>query len=150
MDEGRNDSMALHLNAYRDGCAIVATILVGLITGCQDLTAVRPPVPIHYVAIEDGVSDADLRTKVGEEVRWVNVRKTPVSVVFDGLGHGDVSCGHGFSNSTNAHVTAVILPDHHASLCFSTAGRRTYRVFDANRREIELNHEAAVEIVASP
>jgi hypothetical protein len=105
---------------------------------------------VHYVVIEDGVSDNQVSTQAGEEVRWVNVRKTPVSVVFDWLGHGDLSCERGFANSTNAHISAVILPDHHASLCFSTVGRRTYRVLDASRTEIELNHEAAVETVASP
>lgn len=121
-------------------------------SGCAEKGSPVPSVSgrVHYVVIEDGVSVNHVRTQAGEEVRWVNVRPTPVSVVFDGLGHGDVSCEHGFAGSTNSHITAVILPDHDASLCFSTVGRRTYRVIDANRPEIELNHEAAVEIMASP
>jgi hypothetical protein len=102
---------------------------------------------IHFVVIEDGVSDNDVQARAGEEVRWVNVRTAPVSVIFNELQHGDVSCEHGFSNSTNAHMAAVILPDHNASLCFSAVGRRTYRVLDAHRPSVELNREAAVEVV---
>jgi hypothetical protein len=44
-------------------------------------------------------------------------------------------------------MAAVILPDHNASLCFSAVGRRTYRVLDAQRPGVELNHEAIVEVV---
>lgn len=120
-----------------------------LASGCAQTD---PSVPfahdrIHHVVIEDGVSDNDVQARAGEEVRWVNVRTTPVSVVFDGLQHGDVSCERGFSNSTNAHMAAVIPPDGNASLCFSTVGRRTYRVLDTQRSGVELNHEVTVEVI---
>jgi hypothetical protein len=44
-------------------------------------------------------------------------------------------------------MAAVILPDHNASLCFLAVGRQTYRVLDAHRPGVKLNHEAAVEVV---
>ncbi len=130
--------------------AIVLGLVVLMLTaGCAQTNPSVPSVfgRIHYVVIDDGVSDSQVRAQVGEEVRWVNVRLTPVSVVFNGLRHGDVSCEHGFSNSTDARLTAVILPDHNASLCFSTVGRRTYRVLDGQRPGVELNHSAAVEVI---
>jgi len=80
----------------------------------------------------------------------VNVRLAPVSVVFNGLQPGQLSCQRGFSASTDAHLTAVILPDENASLCISAAGRKTYRVLDAQRPGVELNHEAIVEVVPAP
>lgn len=128
---------------------ILGLVVFMLAAGCAP---VSPSVQsasgrIHYVVIDDGVSDSHVRARAGEEVRWVNVRQAPVSVVFNGLRHGDVSCEHGFSNSTSAHVSAVILPDDNASLCFSAVGRQTYRVLDAQRAGIELNHEATVEVV---
>jgi hypothetical protein len=137
--------MALHLNGYER--VIFAMILLALMAGCQRLTAASALAPIHYVAIDDGVSDDDVQAQVGEEVRWVNVRPTPVSVVFNGLQHEEVSCEYGFFNSTDSHIAAVILPDHNASLCFTAVGRRTYRVLDARRPGVELNHEAAVEVI---
>jgi plastocyanin len=129
---------------------IVLGLFASMLTaGCAQTNPSAPPAPgrIHHVVIDDGVSDNDVRAQVGEEVRWVNVRQTPVSVVFNGLQHGEVSCEHGFSNSTNSHMTAVILPDDNASLCFSAVGRQTYRVLDASRPGIELNHEAAVRVI---
>ncbi|MGH8863476.1 MAG: hypothetical protein ACREVZ_02330 [Burkholderiales bacterium] len=102
------------------------------------------------MVIDDGVSDSHVWVQAGEEVRWVNVRPTPVSVVFNGLQKREVSCEHGFSNSTNPHFAAVILPDDNASLCFSAVGRQTYRVLDAQRLGVELNHEAVVEITPAP
>jgi len=137
--------MALPLKAYQN--VIVATALLALVTGCQGLTAARVPAPIHYVAIEDGVSDTDLQTKAGEEVRWINVRTAPVAVIFPGPMNGDLSCTKGFKKDEAARMTAIIFPDDYASLCFSEGGRQTYRVLDASRQGVELNHEVTVEVI---
>jgi hypothetical protein len=140
------------LQLHRLGRVIFAVALLALMAGCAhgEFSVPPKPVPIHFVVIEDGVSDTNLHTKAGEEVRWVNVRQTLVSIEFNGLEPGKLSCEHGFSNSMNSHLAAVILPDDNVSLCFSAAGRHTYRVLDASRPGVELNHEAAVEIAASP
>jgi hypothetical protein len=122
-------------------------VTLSLVTGCHNPARSVPRALIQYVVIDDGVSDQHVRVQAGQEVRWVNVRRAPVSVVFNGLQYEDVSCTRGFSNSTNAHLAAVILPDDNASLCFSALGRRTYRVLDAHRPGVELNHEATVEII---
>lgn len=137
------------LQRHRRRRTIFAVALLALTAGCAHTNPSSPPAlgRIHHVVIEDGVSDNDIRAQVGEEIRWVNVRRTPVSVVFNGLQPGQVSCERGFSTSTNSHIAAVILPDDNASLCFSSVGRQTYRVLDASRPGIELNHEAAVEII---
>lgn len=123
--------------------------LLALMTGCHVLTAATPPATIHYVAIDDGVSDTDLRTKVGEEVRWVNVRTAPVAVVFSGLVRDDLSCKRGFSKDEAARMTAIIFPDEYASLCFSKSAENTYRVIDVRRPGVELNHAAAVRVLAT-
>jgi hypothetical protein len=130
---------------------MVAVVLLALPAGCAhgEPSAQAKPVPIHFVVIDDGVSDSDVQTRAGEEVRWVNVRATPVSIEFNGLRHGEVSCARGFSNSTNAHLTAVILPDHNASLCFSKAGQLTYRVVDVQRPGVELNHSATIHVAGA-
>lgn len=137
----------------RDHRTITLGLVVFLLTaGCAHTNPSSPPAlgRIHHVVIEDGVSDNEVRVQVGEEIRWVNVRRTSVSIEFNGLQPGQLSCKGGFSNSTNSHITAVILPEATASLCFSAIGRQTYRVLDASRPGIELNHEAGVEIVAAP
>ena len=131
---------------------MLGVIVFTLSAGCAqtDPSVTSASGRIHYVVIDDGVSDSNVRAQAGEEVRWVNVRKTPVSVVFNGLQHGDVSCERGFSNSTNSHMTAVIPPDDKASLCFRAGGRQTYRVLDVQRSGVELNHEVSVEVVPAP
>jgi len=139
--------MTWQLKAYRG--VIVATALLTLVAGCQWLPIAASPVPIHYVAIEDGVSDTDLRTKAGEEVRWVNVRTAPVAVIFSGLVRDDLSCKRGFAKDEAARMTAIIFPDEYASLCFSKSGKNTYRVVDVQRPGVELNHEAAVRVLAT-
>jgi hypothetical protein len=124
-----------------------------VLAGCQTLSEPSPSTqthrPIHYVVIEDGASDGNVRTQAGDEVRWVNVRTTPVSVVFNGVQPGELACRRGFSASEGAHLMAVIHPDDNASLCFSAAGRRTYRVLDAHLPGVEPNHEAAVDVVVA-
>lgn len=137
--------MTLPSNGY--GRVIVAMTVLALMAGCQRLTTADIPPPIHYVVIDDGVSDTDLRTKAGDEVRWVNVRAAPVVVIFPGLVSDELSCNRGFSKEDPARVTAIILPDDTASLCFSKAGRLTYRVVDAQRPGVELNHAATVQVV---
>lgn len=139
--------MPLRVNGCRN--VIFTMAMLALMTGCQGLTAARAPVPIHYVAIEDGVSDTDLRTKADEEVRWVNVRAAPVAVIFSGLVSDDLSCKRGFTKDEAARMTAIILPDDTASLCFSKAGRLTYRVVDVQRPGIELNHVATIQVVGA-
>ncbi len=134
----------------RDDRTIALGLVAFLLTaGCLHANSSGPPEPrrVHYVVIEDGVSTNAVRARIGEEVRWVNVRQAPVSVEFNGLPPGNVSCGHGFSNSTNSHLAAVIFPDDNASLCIAAAGRHTYRVLDASRPGVELNHEVTVEVV---
>ena len=137
--------MTMSSNGYRR--VIVAMVLLALMTGCQWLPVVRAPVPIHYVVIEDGVSDTDLRAKAGEEVRWVNVRAAPVAVIFSGLARDDLSCKRWFEKDEAARMTAIIFPDEHASLCFTKSGRKIYRVLDAQRPGVELNHAATVLVI---
>lgn len=136
----------------RDHRTITLGLAAFLLTaGCLHANSPGPPAlgRIHHVVIEDGVSDNDVQAQAGKEVRWVNVRRTPVSIEFNRLQPGQLPCKRGFSISTNSHLGAVVLPDATASLCFAAVGRQTYRVLDASRPGIELNHEDAVEIVAA-
>jgi len=129
---------------------VFAVIPLVLMTGCQELNTPHiSPHPIHFVTIDDGVSDTNLRTKTGEEVRWVNVRTAPVAVIFPGPMNGDLSCKRGFLQDEDQRTTAVILPDEYASLCFSKAGRLTYRVVDVQRQDVELNHAATIHVVTA-
>jgi hypothetical protein len=111
--------------------ALIAVVLVGLVgfmstAGCAQTNPSAPSASgrIQYVVIDDGISDSSVRVQAGVEVRWVNVRLAPVSVVFNGLQAGQLSCKRGFSASADAHMTAVILPDENASLCIPAAGRK--------------------------
>lgn len=71
----------------------------------------------------------------------------PVAVIFSGLVRDDLSCKRGFAKDEAARITAIILPDQYASLCFSKRGHKTYRVLDIRRPSFELNHEVTVEVI---
>lgn len=69
----------------------------------------------------------NLRVQVGDEVRWVNQRSTPVTVEFLGDALDDVTCQSGFSSLfRRQQESAEIAPNESASLCFGRAGRVTY------------------------
>lgn len=140
--------MKAQLNVCRH--MVFAMLALVLMNGCQELNTPHIPFhPIHFVTIDDGVSDTNLRTKTGEEVRWVNVRTAPVAVIFPGLMDGDLSCNRGFSQGEDRRITAVIFPDSQASLCFSKPGQLTYRVVDVQRSDVELNHAATIQVVTA-
>jgi plastocyanin len=82
---------------------------------------------IHEVRFEERMTPTELRVQLGDEIRWVNQRSTPVTVEFLGDALNDVTCQSGFSNLLRRQQeTATIRPDESASLCFGRVGTVTY------------------------
>ena len=82
---------------------------------------------IHTVNFEEHMTPTNLRVQLGDEVRWVNQRSTPVTVEFLGNALDDVTCQTGFSSLLRRQQeTATISPNESASLCFNRVGTVTY------------------------
>lgn len=148
MNESQRKSGPMAELSYRRLGALGFLVCL-LVAGCAQMETSAPPARIHYVAIEDGVSDTEVQARAGEEVRWVNVRTSAVSLVFENVSKSQVSCWRGFTETDDARLSAVIRPDDYVSLCFTESGSKTYRVLDARRPGVEINHEAAVKVVGA-
>lgn len=93
-----------------------------------------PPRPsslhTHYIQIQDSVSPPRLDVRVGDEVRWQNLRTEPVTIsLLSPLARSGVSCQTGFSRFGTLDDTATIPPKGYVSLCFARAGSIQYNVW---------------------
>lgn len=101
------------------GCAAIAGT-----AGIADSTRTGA---IHDVKFEERMTPAYLQVQVGDEVRWINQRSTPVRLQFLGDALEDVVCQVGFSNLLRRQQeAATIRPNETASLCFGRVGTVTY------------------------
>ncbi|MBX3234671.1 MAG: hypothetical protein KF814_00845 [Nitrospiraceae bacterium] len=85
---------------------------------------------VRNIAITDGVTPNNLAIHAGDEVRWINQRRTPVRVSFqEPLDHA-VSCQRGFGKTMGMGIdnSAVIAPNESAGLCFTRLGTKRYIV----------------------
>lgn len=112
---------------------IAGAVLLTTAAGCasiQGTTSIADTTRtgvIHDVNFEERMTPVNLRVQPGDEVRWVNMRSTPVSVEFLGDALSDVTCQRGFSNLLRRQQeTATIEPNESASLCFGKVGTVTY------------------------
>ncbi len=82
---------------------------------------------IYDVRFQERMSPVNLRVRVGDEVRWINQRSTPVRIEFLEGVLADVVCQSGFSSLLRRQQeTATIRPNESASLCFGTPGEIRY------------------------
>ncbi len=122
--------------------AMAFIVAVLLIISCTSLSDTSRTGNIHYVRIDREVSPAELLVKIGDEIRWVNLRPFPARVVFrDGVA-AHVSCRDGFTSWGIMRASATIKPDEYASLCFSEAGVFHY--------EVRLESSASTDVVTRP
>ncbi|HET6628850.1 MAG TPA: hypothetical protein VFG91_03650 [Woeseiaceae bacterium] len=110
------------------GAALLATAVgCASIRGTDSIADTSRTGTIHDVNFEEGMTPSNLRVQLGDEVRWVNQRSTPVTVEFLGDALVDVTCQEGFSNLLRRQQeTATIEPNESVSLCFGKVGTVTY------------------------
>lgn len=100
-----------------------------LVTACAGLPATSRSGAVHDILItEDRVSPQDLIVQVGDEVRWVNHRLSPVWVYFFRDSLDEVSCARGFSLFWANEEEAVIAPGQSVGVCFSKEDAISYTV----------------------
>lgn len=116
------------INKLIAGAALLATAVgCASIRGTDSIADTTRTGTIHDVNFEEGMTPSNLRVQVGDEVRWVNQRSTPVTIEFLGDALVDVTCQEGFSNLLRRQQeTATIEPNESVSLCFGKVGTVTY------------------------
>jgi plastocyanin len=106
---------------------LLATAGCAAIAGTSGIASTTRTGTIHDVSFEERMTPADLSVRVGDEIRWVNRRSTPVTVEFLEDALDNVTCQSGFSNLLRRQQeSAAIKPNESASLCFGRVGTVSY------------------------
>ena len=110
------------------GAALLATAIgCAGIRGTDSISDTTRTGTIHDVNFAERMTPLNLQVQLGDEVRWVNQRSTPVTVEFLGDALADVTCQKGFSSLLRRQQeTATIEPNESVSLCFGIVGTVTY------------------------
>ena len=105
---------------------LVGATLLGL-SGCENLAETSRSGNIHEIRFGEHLTPAAIQVSVGDEVRWVNERTSPITVEFLENGLDDITCERGFSNlAGQRREVTTIPPNGSASLCFGSNGTVTY------------------------
>lgn len=94
-------------------------LLASLAAGCMGLPSTSRSGKSHDILIlEDRITPLDLKTGVGDEVRWVNRRPRPVWVYFMREDFEEITCSRGFSLFWATEEGAKIEPGQSVGVCF--------------------------------
>ncbi len=106
----------------------------------------------HIVSIEIGlaVDPAVSRAFVGDEIRWHNARREPVTVgLLTSLTRSDLACAKGFTRFGWLDDFVTLPPDGSASLCLARPGTVQFNVwFDAKNPRGTVSPLATVKVSA--
>lgn len=107
-----------------------AVLCLGTLAGCANHGQAKGPGETHDIRILDHISPQQLHVQVGDEVRWHNLRTTPVTIgLLSPLTSDRVSCGKGFTRFGLLDDSATVPPGGYVSLCFARAGAIHYNVW---------------------
>ena len=109
---------------------MLGVLLAGIaLAGCASLPACSRTQSVHDIRIENELVPAEISVNVGDEVRWVNMRRDRVTVQIPDLKKKDLLCESGFSKWTGAFQEAVSLKPHQSvALCFKQSGAVRFNV----------------------
>lgn len=106
----------------------------------------------HIVAIEIGptVDPAVSRAFIGDEIRWHNARREPVTVgLLTSLTRTDLACARGFTRFRWLDDFVTLPPDGSASLCLARPGTVQFNVwFDTNNPRGTISPLATIKVSA--
>lgn len=109
---------------------LTGAVLPLLLINCAALPAPPPDSEVRYVRIEERVTPRDLYVYVGEEVRWQNLRPTPIKIGLLGNKVFDrTTCAQGFTRLGRLEDFVTIEPGEYVSLCFSKTGIIRYNIW---------------------
>jgi plastocyanin len=128
------------------------TLLLGLLTvglsACATLPTRTHTGAVHDVVIkDDGIHPRDLDVVAGDEVRWLNRRRSPVWIHFLQDAVDELSCARGFHAFWGIEESAKIEPGQSVSLCFAEVESIGYRVQPEETVMAGANVEGGAEAI---
>jgi hypothetical protein len=135
----------------RAGIGLLILVAVCTLQACGHSPASDSQVAVRTIRISDVVKPSTVYARAGEEIRWENLRATPVRV---GFLHGrlleEVGCKKGVSSFFGDVDDAITIgPGDSASLCPLRSGTLQFNVwFDADNPKGEISPTATVHVEA--
>lgn len=107
---------------------VLTSLVMLMVVGCaSNLPQTSRTGTIHDVNFDERMSPTTLNVRVGDEVRWVNHRSSPIQLEFLEGALQNVVCARGFSDRLGRpQEEGTIRPNESVSLCFGTVGEVTY------------------------
>lgn len=106
---------------------VMTSLTVLIIVGCASIAETSRTGTIHDIRFDERMTPTTLNVRVGDEVRWVNHRSTPIQVEFLEDALQDVVCSRGFSDRLGrSQEQATVQPNESISLCFGSVGTVSY------------------------
>lgn len=105
--------------------------LAHMIVACGHQPDLNNTVRVHNIEISEAVSPSMLYASPGEEVRWTNLRSTPIRLGFLTMRLLDeVGCDHGIKTMFGQMSDLVTIPPGQSvSLCFVHRGDLKYNIW---------------------
>lgn len=127
----------------------LSILLIAALSACGHRPATQVQPILRTILISDVVQPEMLYTTAGEEIRWQNVRSSPVRLGFLSMRLLDeLACDKGvrtFFGQVNDLIT--IPPGESISLCFVRSGDLQYNVwFDEKNPKGTISRTATVRI----
>ncbi len=127
---------------------VVGLVLVAVLAACNHGREAGQPARVHYVQIRETVTPMTLYAKVGDEIRWQNLRKKSVKIGFLGSPKLDtVACQKGFSWMGSIQDLVTVKPSEFVSLCFTEPATIRFNVWlDAENLVSDMSPTATIRI----
>jgi hypothetical protein len=99
---------------------MMGLVFAGTLAACTYGREAGYSARVHYAQIRDTVTPMMVYAKVGDEIRWQNLRKESVKIGLLGNPKLDtVACQKGFSWMGATQDLVTVKPSEYVSLCFS-------------------------------
>ena len=104
--------------------SLAVTLVFGLgWHGCTSLPETSRTTAVHDIKLEEKLSADNILVQPGDEVRWINYRKSAMRVEVPGLDTDNLSCQRGFTKWWGSlGDVARLEANETASLCFKKRG----------------------------
>jgi hypothetical protein len=104
-------------------------IPVCVMVNCASSSVPAAQGPVRVVYIHHRLIPEDLHAFIGEEIRWINGRKTPVRLEIEGPYGLGQPCQSDSSKAGFQNGLVLIPSGHYAEFCFARGGVIQYRVW---------------------
>ncbi|MFM8550702.1 MAG: hypothetical protein ACKOCD_00040 [Nitrospiraceae bacterium] len=142
------EARGARLLAAAVGCAVAVLLLH---TGCALAPETSRTGKVHEIKVGEQITPMELVVRVGDEIRWLNLRSVPVHVgILNATSLRDVSCAKNFRRFGLVQDFVTIQPLQSASLCFEVAGSVQFNVwFDVNNLRGNISRTAKIWVLGA-